>query len=97
MYTVKENYVNVLGYMWLPNSQATYRYDLRQYAIDNMKDDEEKITRESVENWLSMNAGDFQSITDFYAIIDNESVVIDWEKEENEITFNDIQFPVEDY
>ena len=45
-YTVKRSFVEVVGTIWMPSTQAVYTYDLRQYDIDNMRDDDGKITRE---------------------------------------------------
>jgi hypothetical protein len=91
IYTVKKSFIHVLGYIWMPSVQCSQRIDLRQYDIDNMRNDEGTITRDDVENWLGSNAGDFSSITDFYASIEdgNTSIEIAWNDEENEFTFND--------
>lgn len=91
IYTVKKSFIHVLGYIWMPNIQCSQVINLCQYDIDNMRNEEGTITRDDVEDWLGSHAGDFQSITDFYASIeDNDtSIEIAWNNEENEFSFND--------
>lgn len=90
-YTVKRSYINVLGRLWMPNCAASIRQTLSQYDIDNMRDDSGKITRDSVEQWVMTHTGDFSSITDFEADIEDgdENIVIPWESEENEMAYLD--------
>ena len=97
MYTVKENYVNVVGKGWYSQPIAL-SIKLRQYDIDNMRGrvSDNAITREDIESWLDCNAGDFQSIKDFYALVDNEGVEIPWNSEDNEIEFFDMTDPIYD-
>jgi hypothetical protein len=70
---------------------AAQTYELSGYDIENMRDDDGKITRDSVDRWLAMNAGDFQHVADFRASIeDGDSTVdIEWADEESELTFGD--------
>lgn len=92
-----KSYVEVLGRIWMPAVMAAQHINLRQYDIDNMRDDDGKITRDSLEDWLGSNTGDLQSIYDFSATIkDGESVIqIDWENEENAFEFFDLVSPAE--
>jgi hypothetical protein len=59
------------------------RYDLNNYDMDNIGEP----TRENVDAWLSTHSGDFQSITDFHAVVGETE--IDWADAENECVFND--------
>jgi hypothetical protein len=89
------SFVQVIGRIWQPGVTAAMTYDLRPYDVENMRDDDGKITRDSMEDWLGSHAGDFQEVTDFRASIeDGETTIdIDWAKEESELTFNDCMFP----
>lgn len=65
---------------------------LRQYDVDNIRDRVEPgITRANVEDWLTCNAGDFSSVQDFYASIEDgpNTVEIPWATEDGELAFND--------
>jgi len=97
-YLVRESYVEVIGRIWMPNTTAAYKYDLRDYDINNARDDKGKLTRESVEDWLCKNAGDFQSIEDFSASIEDGEQTIDipWRDEGSEVTYNDCMYGSED-
>jgi hypothetical protein len=85
------SFINVLGYLWMPQIKAAQYKALRQYDIDNMTDESGNITRESVDLWLSKNAGDFSSIIDFHADIETNkgNILIAWENEENEYVYGD--------
>lgn len=94
MCTVRENYVDVVGYGWY-NQLIAMTIKLRQYDIANMRGrvSDDAITRDDVEDWLGCNAGDFQSIMDFRALIDNEGIEIPWNTEDGEIEFSDLVYP----
>ena len=90
MYTVMENYIDVLGWIWQPTqSPCSLRIALSKYDTDNMKDDKGETTRQSIEDWLSLNAGDFQAIIDFHAVIDSAKVKFPWTSEETEMQYLD--------
>jgi hypothetical protein len=97
-YTVRESYVNVIGQIWMPSTTGATRYNLTGYDIENARGDDGQITRESVQVWLDGHAGDFASVTDFEASIeDGDSTVgIPWADEESELTYNGCMFPDED-
>lgn len=61
------------------------------YDVENCRDDDGKITRESVERWLCTHAGDFQSITDFSASIEagETTVEIPFATEDGEMAWCD--------
>ena len=82
-YMVESNFVRVWGYIWMPNTLAAYEYTLTSYDVENIGE----FTRENVEGWLHKNAGDFQSIEDFYATVGDKE--IPWAKEENEFAYSD--------
>jgi len=97
-YTVKLSYVDVVGNIWMPNAPAAYRYTLSGYDVENIRAyGDGKITREAVDQWLSCHAGDFQSVTDFSASIEDGETThdFDWSDEESEFTYNDCMFPEE--
>lgn len=90
-YTVRKSYIDVLGYIWLPRVLCSLRIPCDSYAIEQMRDDDGNITRESIEDWLTMHSGDFQSVEDFSASIEDGDNTIDipWSSEENECAYLD--------
>jgi len=89
------NYVQVIGTIWMPAVTAAMQYPLRDYDIDNMVgEDGCTITREDIDMWLTTHSGDFRSIDDFAAYIDDTEYP--WEHEESECTYNDCMYPCED-
>lgn len=92
-YMVRKSIVEVVGVIWMPACVCAQRIVLREYDIENMRDDDGKVTRESVELWLATHAGDFQSITDFHASIEDgeETIEIPWGSEEGEFQYCDCQ------
>jgi hypothetical protein len=84
MYTVYENYIDVVGYGWY-NQPISLTIKLQQHDVENMKDNNQQITRDSIQSWLDCHVRDFQSITDFYALIDNAGIEIPWNKSEDEL------------
>lgn len=97
-YQIVRSFINVVGNLWMPNTQAAMQYTISASDIKNMTDEDGQITRESVEDWLAGHSGDFSSITDFYADIEYNGVntIIQWNDEENEFAFNDMMYPIED-
>lgn len=89
-YLVEVNYIQVIGNIWMPNTQAAYEYKLTDYDIKNIG----KLTRENIDLWLCTNAGDFQSIDDFSANI--KDTEISWNAEESEFAYSDLMYPCED-
>lgn len=82
-YMMEENFVVVFGRGWY-NQQMFYRYNLKLLDIFGIGE----LNRENVGRWLNSNAGDFQSIEDFYATIGDQE--LDWEDEENREKYNEI-------
>lgn len=93
-YLVTKSIVNVIGKIWMPSITAAQTYTLNSFEVENATDEEGNITRKSVENWLNSHAGDFASITDFEAdiAVGDKDIVIPWEDEESEVTYNDCMF-----
>ena len=89
-YMVERNFVRVWGYIWMPNTLAAYEYTLSPYDVENIGE----FTRENVEGWLHKNAGDFQSVEDFYATVGNQE--LPWAKEENEFAYSDAVYGEEE-
>jgi len=96
-YTVTRSVVRVVGRIWMPNVVAAMDYTLDGYAMDNARDEDGKLTRESVERWLDRNAGDFAEIIDFEGDLEDGTTHVDipWADEDNEWTYNDCMFPAE--
>jgi len=64
---------------------------LRPYDLDNARDGDRQLTRESIQSWLDCNAGDFQEILDFQADLEDGdvTVLIPWQDEESECVYTD--------
>jgi hypothetical protein len=89
-YMVEENFILVVGTIWMPATTASTRYELSRYDLDNIGE----FTRENVERWLSTHSGDFQHVQDFYATAGD--VEIPWATEEGEIAYADTVWQPED-
>lgn len=91
---IRKSVVNIVGKIWMPNMTAAQTLEMTNYDVNNARDEEGKITRESVQRWLDMNARDFSSVLDFWASIEDgsETVEIPWGSEESEMTYNDCTF-----
>jgi len=84
-YTVIVRRIDIVGKGWY-NQQMAMSLNLSAYDVENIGE----LTRENIQLWLDSHAGDFQSILDFRADIDEfES---DFETEEGECIFNDCMF-----
>jgi hypothetical protein len=88
-FTIERAWVDAVGRGWY-GQEIAYTYNLTKYDLDSIGEE----TRENVELWLSTNAGDFQSISDFHAVLRNSE--IPWNSEEKECSFNDLVYPMED-
>jgi hypothetical protein len=84
-FTIERNWIDVVGKIWMPAVTCSQRIDLRAYDLENIGEP----TRENVDAWLATHTGDFQSITDFHAIIGE--VEIPWATEEGELAWFDCQ------
>lgn len=79
VYTVRTRDVWVLGYLWQPGvGPCSMHYTLPKDI---------PATREAIQTWVDANCGDFSSIIDFAASIDD--IEIPWTTEENEIAYLD--------
>ena len=98
-YTRVVSQVQVIGRIWMPDAVCAMDYTLSAHDLENIRDGRPlaEITREDIAGWLSTHAGDFQEIIDFRADLSegSEDKVIDWENEENELTYYDCMFPAE--
>lgn len=90
-YTVSLSYVDVLGYIWMPHALCSTRITLSAYDLGNIADEGGNITREDVEQWLTMHTGDFSNVVDFNASIEwnGETLDFPWSTEENECAYFD--------
>ncbi|MBF9135275.1 hypothetical protein I0C86_41225 [Plantactinospora sp. S1510] len=97
-YMVRTSVVRVIGRIWQPGHTAGQDITLTSSDVDNARDDNGKITRESVGLWLDSHAGDFAEIIDFEASVEDGDATIDipWADEESEMTYNDCMCPAED-
>lgn len=96
--TIRKSLVRVIGRIWMPAGICAMEYQLNAYQVENAKDDQGRITRESLDRWLSTNSGDFQSVTDFWASIEvgDQTVEIPWANEDSECEFSDCTCPAQD-
>lgn len=102
--------IQLVGEIWQPGvGVCAMTYTIHPFQVENMRTDG-SISREDVQDFLDRNAGDFQHITDFRAVIDDgplpacgecgqvqrRVLEFDWADEENEIAFNDAMFGTEE-
>jgi hypothetical protein len=95
-YTVVLSKVRVIGHIWQPGiGTCAMDYSLSDYDLENARDEDGNLTRDSVQDWLDKNAGDFQQVEDFEADLEDgdTSVLIPWADEESEMTYNDCMYP----
>lgn len=91
-YIVRKSLIWVIGYIWMPsNVLCSYTYTLTDHDIENCKDDDGEVTRESVEQWLMTHSGDFSSIEDWSASLEvgNQTIAFDWADEGSEYKYAD--------
>jgi hypothetical protein len=97
-YTVRKSFIQVIGKIWMPAVTCAMQYDLTSYDVENIKaTGDGKITRDAVEDWLGCHSGDFQSVADFSASIEdgNDTLDFPWAVEESEFTYCDCMYPAE--
>lgn len=91
-YLLRKSYIDVVGGIWLPyGAKASLRIDLSKYDLENIKDEKEQFTREGISLWLAAHSGDFSSILDWSASIEegNETLDFPFDTEEGEIAWLD--------
>lgn len=90
-YLVRKSVVDVVGRIWMPQIVCSLRIVMSDYDLDNARDGDGRITRDSLEYWLCTHAGDFSQIIDFRASIEDvdESIRIDFAIEEGESQYLD--------
>lgn len=98
-YTISHSYVTVLGKLWMPMCDASMCIRLSEYDIEDIRaeDDDGRITRDGIEQWLTSHSGDFSSVTDFCASIEDGEQTLDfpWADDESECAYLDT-LPCED-
>ena len=82
-FTIERNWIEVVGFLWM-GGKASTGYDLNKSQVEIIGS---PPTRKKVSQWLTVNSGDFQHIIDFRAIVGEK--IIPWEKEENELFFQE--------
>ena len=99
-YLVRKSVVRMIGRIWMPAITCAKDITLSEYDVENIRRYRRHsgINRDSVDHWLALNSGDFQSIVDFEASIeDGENTVdIPWRDEESESHYDDAMYPEED-
>jgi hypothetical protein len=91
--------IDVTGPIWWPaGSMAATTYNVSSHDVENMRDDDGQLTRESVSLWLDSHAGDFQHVADFSASleVDGNTVDIPWQSEDSGEVFADCMWPDDD-
>jgi len=97
-YVVRKSIIKILGTIWLPPIQAALELTLSDNDVNNIRDRVELgITRRNVESWLDCNAGDFQSVEDFMASLEDgtETIEIPWSSDEAMIAYTSCMYPAE--
>jgi len=90
-FTCNRDWIEIVGEIWWPMGlTCAQRIELRGYDIENMRDEDGNISRESIEDWVSSNSGDFSHVHDFCATIGEE--VFGWNNEESKLTYLDCMF-----
>ena len=102
IYTVRKDFVRVLGCGWLSFTREGFPdrpYPSMAGEIPLDKSDLEQIgdylTRSNIERWLATNSGDFSSITDWSASIGE--IEIPFEHEESDTEYFDLTDTCSDY
>lgn len=90
-YLVKKSVVDVVGRIWMPQAVCSLRIVMSRYDVDNARDDDGNITRDSLESWLHTHTGDFSEIIDFRASIEDgeQSIEIPFASEDGESQYLD--------
>ena len=96
-YTVRKSVIYVVGKIWMPAITCSQQITVNAYDVGHLRDGSGKITRESVEQWLDKHTGDFRSVQDFSASIEDGDITIDipWASEDGEMAYLDT-LPSED-
>lgn len=91
-YTVRKSLVWIVGRIWMPAIVCSQVLTLSNYDVENIRaHGDGNITRDAVEQWLMSHSGDFQSVLDFAASIEDggRTIDIDWATEDGETLYND--------
>jgi len=99
-YTTIENFIDVIGRIWLPPIVCALRKVLTARDVEDLRDENGNITRESVAEWLTTNTGDFQEIIDFSVDITLQQVDIvehpkglSYKPDPTKVGFYQVDFP----
>lgn len=90
-YQVARSEIQVIGKIWMPNVDAAAVVPMSRYDVDNARDEDGNLTRESVERWVLTHSGDFSSVEDFRGDISDgaENFVSEWADSDSEARFMD--------
>jgi len=95
MRVVHKNYVNIIGRIWMPPVIGALDKHLSPSDIKSMVNEDGTITKEDVKDWVNKNSGDFQTVLDFEALIDDAPqgpLEIDWAKDESGAIWDNCMF-----
>ena len=90
--------VTVIGNIWQPGCGiCSLEKTLSAHDVENCRDKDGKITRDSVEHWVLKNFGDFEKIIDFKASIEDgpHTLDFDWENEDSEEIYCYVSFKLD--
>ena len=93
-YLVRKSIITVIGFIWMPgNILCSVTNNLTAHDVENMTNEDGKVTRDSVDQWVCTHTGDFQSIEDWNADLEvgEDTIVFDWEHEGSEERYLDTQ------
>jgi len=97
-YTVRKSVVRILGGIWLPyGTQCAQEKELSKFDVDNLRNEDGSITRESVSDWVDSHSSDFSSVTDWWASIEDGETTLefDWQNEDSEPAWLDAMYGCE--
>lgn len=89
--------VDLVGDIWQPGvGKCAQSYALSGYDVENMREEDGTITRESVRRWIDTHTGDFSSVDDFAVTIGDGEFDSDWHDVESEIVYGQAMWGEED-
>lgn len=96
----RDSYIKVIGRIWLPPVRVASIFMLTDYDVENIVSYKKAYPvhslRDAVFHWISLNANDYNEITDFMAMIvmplTEKEVLFDWRSMDAELIYNDCMF-----
>ena len=84
-YTVIVREIQVVGRLW-SGVKGAYSRSLTQHDVEQIGE----LTRENISNWIDSHFGDFESITDFHADLDDFDSP--WDDEDSEMFYMEVMY-----